>query len=57
MQEYEIELSIGDVLQVGDCTVTVIDIDGPEVSFRVDSSEDSQGLVIQQLEQAVRTPR
>ena len=36
MQEQEFELSVGDVVQIGDYLVTVIDFDGPEVSFRVD---------------------
>ena len=39
MQEQEIELAVGDVVQIGQYTVTVIDIDGLEVSFRVDSLE------------------
>jgi len=40
----EIELSVGDTLQIGDCVVTVVDIDGDEVSFRVDQAE-SENLV------------
>lgn len=42
------ELSVGDVLQVGDLTVTVVEIDNGEVCFRIDSPEhenDSQLLV------------
>lgn len=39
MREYELELSVGDVVQIGDMTVTVVDIDGPDVSFRIDSEE------------------
>jgi hypothetical protein len=31
-----IELAVGDVLIVGDQTLTVIDVDGDEVSFRLD---------------------
>jgi hypothetical protein len=38
--EKVMELSVGDVLQIGDCTVTIIDIDGPDVSFRVDQAGD-----------------
>lgn len=37
----EFELSVGDVLQIGEHTVTVIDIDGMDVSFRIDSEETS----------------
>ena len=39
MQEQEIELSVGDVLELGDHTLMVIDIDGSEVSFRIDANE------------------
>ena len=38
MREYELELAVGDVVQIGEMTVTVVDIDGPDVSFRIDSS-------------------
>lgn len=30
------EFAVGDSLQLGDCILTVVDIDGDEVSFRVD---------------------
>ena len=40
--EIEFELSVGDVLQVGGCLVTVIDIDGPEVSFRIEGDASSE---------------
>ena len=39
VQEYEFELSIGDVLQIGESRFTVIDIDGQDVSFRIDSDD------------------
>lgn len=50
MQEHgiEIELSIGDVLQIGGCLVTVVDIDGPEVSFRIEGG-DSDQMVLETL--------
>ena len=38
---FEFELSVGDVLQIGEHTVTVVDIDGPDVSFRIDGVEES----------------
>ena len=56
MQEYEIELSIGDVLQIGDCSVTIIDIEGPQVSFRVDRDEAGEPAA-ERLEELVRQPR
>ena len=45
MQRHELDLSVGDVFHVGETTVTVIDIDGEEVTFRVDdasSHDDDQ---------------
>ena len=45
MQELSFELSVGDVLQVGDQLVTVVDIDGPEVTFRIDPVEPQEALL------------
>ena len=39
VQVQEIELSVGDVFRVGETMVTVIDIDGDEVTFRVDDDD------------------
>lgn len=36
MPEITVELAVGDVLIIGNRTVTVIDIEGSEVHFRVD---------------------
>lgn len=36
MPEITLELAVGDVLVIGNRTLTVIDIDGSEVHFRVD---------------------
>jgi hypothetical protein len=38
----EFELSVGDVLQIGNHTITVIDIDGLDVSFRIDSEDSAE---------------
>lgn len=40
MQEFE--LSVGDTIIVGGVAVTVVDIDGPDVSFRIDSDGDNE---------------
>lgn len=40
MQHIEIELGIGDVVQIGDSIYTVIDIENGEVTFRIDIAED-----------------
>jgi hypothetical protein len=37
-----LELAVGDVLQLGDHALTVIDIDGLEVSFRIDASHSNE---------------
>ncbi|MBX3437988.1 MAG: hypothetical protein KF861_10895 [Planctomycetaceae bacterium] len=42
MQAQEIELSIGDSIQIDEHTVTIVDIEGDVVSFRVDHQEDFQ---------------
>ena len=39
VQLHEMELSVGDVLQVGEHTVTVLDIENGEVTFRVEESD------------------
>jgi hypothetical protein len=36
VQLHELELSVGDVLQIGEHTVTVLDIENGEVTFRVE---------------------
>jgi hypothetical protein len=40
MQAHELELMIGDTVWIGDRELTVIDIDGGEVTFRVDSGDE-----------------
>ena len=49
VQEYEFELSIGDVLQIGESRFTVIDIDGQDVSFRIDSDDTRIETGLQQI--------
>jgi hypothetical protein len=39
VQIHELDLNVGDILQVGDTTVTVIDIENGEVTFRIDDSD------------------
>jgi co-chaperonin GroES (HSP10) len=40
VQEYEFELQVGDTLQLDEYTVTIVDIDGDEISVRIDSEDD-----------------
>ena len=39
MQLHELELTVGDVLQIGEHIVTVLDIENGEVTFRVENPE------------------
>ena len=50
VQEYEFELSVGDVLHIGESQFTVLDIDGLEVSFRVDSDDNEGNQIVTGLE-------
>ncbi|QDT39326.1 hypothetical protein [Stratiformator vulcanicus] len=53
MRQIEIELSIGDVVRVGDQNVTVIDIDDSgEVTFRIDPAHE-----VNESEQLPSRPR
>jgi len=38
VEEHEMVLSVGDTLFIGDQIVTVIDIDGDEISFRIEQT-------------------
>lgn len=40
MQEYQIELRIGETLQLGQYAVTVVDIDGDNFCFMIDGGDD-----------------
>lgn len=44
MQLHELELTVGDVLQIGEHTVTVLDIENGEVTFRVEELEHNGEL-------------
>ena len=49
VQEYEFELSVGDILHIGESRFTVLDIDGLEVSFQVDSDDTRIEPGLQQI--------
>lgn len=42
----EIELEIGDVLLIGDFTLTVVDIDHEDVTFKIDQSESGEETLV-----------
>lgn len=39
MTEHAIELVVGEVVAIGSWRVTVLEVDGDEVTFRIDSEE------------------
>ena len=44
MSEFEIELEIGDVLQIGGHSLTLIDIDGQSICVRIEDQGDEGWL-------------
>lgn len=52
----EIELEIGEVLLIGDFTLTVVDIDHEDVTFKIDQSDSDDDLLVT-LSQQVLTQR
>ena len=45
VHEKEFDLSVGEALRVGDWFVTVVDIDGTDVSFRIDDRFDDDSAL------------
>lgn len=45
MNDSEIELSVGETFYVGGYALTVLDIDGDEIQFRIDSPDDDDAAV------------
>lgn len=43
MNECEIEVSVGETLCVGDINVTILDIEGGEIHFRIESAMEDSG--------------
>lgn len=40
MNETEIELSIGETVQLGEISVTIVDVDGDAIRFQIESPAD-----------------
>lgn len=57
MRESRFELSVGDSVRFDDQILTVIDINGEEITFRVDFADDQEsGSVVCAEETAKRLP-
>jgi hypothetical protein len=54
VQEYELQLSVGDVVRIGNVTLTVMDIEGDEVSFRIDEDDDFHAALLSDFERVLR---
>jgi hypothetical protein len=54
MSHHEFELSVGDVIQIGEYTVTVIDLENGEVTFRI---QDPDGAAQPAENPVVQRPR
>ena len=39
MPQHEVELSVGETIRIGDYCLTVIDIEGEEIAFRIDAAD------------------
>lgn len=48
MYERQVELSVGQVLQVGGVLLTILDIDGDEIHVKVDTAEDFERIEFRQ---------
>jgi hypothetical protein len=47
---HELELAVGDAVRVGDYLLTVVDIDGQDVGFRVDPGESADDAILEAVE-------
>lgn len=56
MHEQEVELGIGDVVRIGDHLLTVIDVEGDDVSFRIDLITEPR-VPFELASSAARPPR
>lgn len=45
MNDSEIELSVGETFYIGGYALTVVDIEGEEIQFRIDSPDDDDSGV------------
>jgi hypothetical protein len=55
--ERQVELTIGDVLQVGELRLKILDIDGDEIHVQVDEGDEWSGVELPARELALAYPR
>ncbi len=47
MPERELELLVGETVRIGDYLVTVVDVDGFEVAFRIDNAHPASSASVE----------
>lgn len=57
MFEQQVELEVGQVLQVGEVLLTILDIDGESIHVQIDSDDDQLDEAIGQREFVLSLPR
>jgi hypothetical protein len=55
--ERQVELSVGQVLQVGDVLLTILDIDGDEIHVQIDTDRDLEEIDSEQRTAVLALPR
>ncbi|MDB4638214.1 MAG: hypothetical protein P8M30_01590 [Planctomycetaceae bacterium] len=43
---FEIELEVGSVLMIGETALTIVDIEGDDVTFNIDSTDGDENLMV-----------
>jgi hypothetical protein len=50
---HEIDVSVGETVKIGDYAVTIVDIEGCEIRFRIDAGDDHSLLMSAPREEEV----
>lgn len=57
MYERQVELTVGQTLQVGGVMLTIVDIEGDEIHVRIDNDGDEAQVANRQRELVLSLPR
>ena len=57
MREYDVELAVGDAVCLGDRILTILDIQGDEISYRIDDAQHLFAETVEFCVDSVRPPR